>query len=361
VRWEFKHPVPFIRCREFLWQEGHTAFATKPEADEEVLQILDIYHRAYSELLAMPSVKGKKTEKEKFAGGLYTTTIEAFIPANGRGLQAATSHCLGQNFAKMFHIEFEDEKGTKQLAWQNSWGFTIRSIGAMVMVHGDNKGLVLPPRVAPIQVVIIPLYFANKDNTGVEKAVGELNAVLKAKGIRVRLDDRTNYNPGWKYNHWELKGVPIRVEVGPKDVEGGVCVLARRDNGAKEVVKQGELAEVVSQRLTEIQAALLEKATKERDEHIIKVTEWSGFVPALDQKSVVLTPWCDVTACEDDIKKRSAAESVKLAEEENTGFRLTGAAKSLCIPFNQPELPQGTKCFACGNLAKHWTLFGRSY
>jgi prolyl-tRNA synthetase len=359
VRWEFKHPVPFIRCREFLWQEGHTAFASKPEADEEVLQILDIYARVYSELLAMPCVKGRKSENEKFAGGLYTTTCETFIPANGRGLQGATSHCLGQNFAKMFHIEYEDDKGGKQLAWQNSWGLTIRVIGAMVMVHGDNKGLVMPPRVAPVQAVIIPLFFANKDNSGVEKVTKELLAALKAKGVRVTLDDRTNYNPGWKYNHWELKGVPVRIEVGPKDVETGNAVVARRDNGAKETVSQANVPDYVLTKLTEIQQALLERSTKERNEHMVKVTEWSKFVPTLDAKNTVLTPWCDRVECEKDVKKRSGEESKK--DEENTGFRLTGAAKTLCIPFDQPELAEGTKCFACGELAKKWTLFGRSY
>jgi len=306
-------------------------------------------------------VKGKKSEKEKFAGGLYTTTCEAFIPANGRGLQGATSHCLGQNFAKMFHIEFENDKGDKQLAWQNSWGITIRTLGAMVMVHGDNKGLVLPPRVAPLQAVIIPVYFANKDNGGVEKAVVEVLNALKARNIRVKLDDRTNYNPGWKYNHWELKGVPLRVEVGPKDVENGTVVVARRDTGAKEVVKQAELADAVLRLLDDIQAALLVKSTKERDDHVAQVTEWSQFVPALDARNIALCPWCEVTACEDDVKRRSAEESLKQKEEENSGFRLTGAAKTLCIPFNQPALPEGTKCFACNEKAKAWTLFGRSY
>jgi len=360
VRWEFKHPVPFIRCREFLWQEGHTAFASKPEADEEVLQILEIYARVYSELLSLPVVKGQKSEKEKFAGGLYTTTCEAFIPANGRGLQGATSHCLGQNFAKMFHIEFEDEKGGKQLAWQNSWGLTIRTLGAMVMVHGDNKGLVLPPRIAPLQAVIIPIF--TKDNTAVNKATAELLATLKSKGIRVQLDDRTLYSAGWKFNHWELKGVPIRIEVGPKDCENGTAVICRRDNGAKQVVAQAQLFEEVTKVLDDIQKSLLERSTKERDDHMVKVTEWEKFVPTLDDRNIVLTPWCDRTACEDDIKRRSAEESLKKsAGDENKGFRLTGAAKTLCIPFNQPELPEGTKCFACSESAKKWTLFGRSY
>jgi len=305
--------------------------------------------------------KGRKSEKEKFAGGLYTTTCEAFIPVNGRGLQGATSHCLGQNFAKMFHIEFENDKAEKQLAWQNSWGITIRTLGAMVLVHGDNKGLVLPPRIAPLQAVIIPVHFANKDSTGVDKAVVEVLEALKTRGIRAHLDDRTLYNPGWKYNHWELKGVPIRIEVGPKDVENKVVVLARRDTGAKETVPQDKVAEVVLERLQDIQKSLLERATQERDTHTVRVTEWSQFVPTLDGKNIALCPWCDRTSCEDDVKKRSGEESLKQKEEENTGFRLTGAAKTLCIPFNQPDLPEGTKCFSCNEPAKKWTLFGRSY
>jgi len=359
IRWEFKHPVPFIRCREFLWQEGHTAFASKPEADEEVLQILDIYSRVYSELLAMPVVKGMKSEKEKFAGGLYTTTCEAFIPANGRGLQGATSHCLGQNFAKMFHIEFENDKGEKQLAWQNSWGLTIRTIGALIMVHGDNQGLVLPPRVAPVQAVIIPIF--GKDNTGINRVAPELLKALKNADIRAQYDDRDNYNPGWKYNHWELRGVPLRIELGPRDIEAGTVVIVRRDGGGKETVAQADLVKIVTQRLDEMQAALLAKATAERDQHVIKVTEWSQFVPALDGKNITLCAWCDTTACEDAVKKKSGEESLKAKADEVTGFRLTGSAKTLCIPFAQPELPEGTKCFACENIAKKWTLFGRSY
>jgi len=361
VRWEFKHPVPFIRQREFLWQEGHTVFATKQEADEEVLQILDIYRRAYEEILAVPVTKGMKTEKEKFAGALYTTTIEAFIPVNGRGVQAATSHCLGQNFSKMFHIEFEDDKGAKQLAWQNSWGFTVRSIGISILVHGDDKGLVLAPKVAPYQAVIIPLHFAGKDTAPVDAAAKELLATLRAAGVRAHLDDRTTYNPGYKYNHWEMKGVPIRVEVGPKDVENKTVVICRRDSGEKETIQQAEIADKVKTRLDDIQKAIFAKALKERDEHVVVVRNWEQFVPALDGKNTCLCCYCDREACEDQIKKRSGEESKNKAEEEK-GFRLTGSAKTLCKPFTQPELPEGTMCFAgCGQPAVKWTLFGRSY
>ena len=224
VRWEFKHPQPFLRTREFLWQEGHTAFATKAEADKEVLQILDLYSQVFEGLLAVPVIKGKKTEKEKFAGGLYTTTLEAFIPTVGRGIQSCTSHCLGQNFSKMFKIQFEDENKEKQFAWQNSWGLTTRSIGIMVMIHGDDKGLVLPPEVAGIQVVIVPCGITAKttseEESSLHAAIQSVEAQLKQSGIKCRADLRDNYSPGWKFIHWELKGVPIRLEMGPRDIEG---------------------------------------------------------------------------------------------------------------------------------------------
>jgi prolyl-tRNA synthetase len=241
VRWEFKYPTPFIRSREFLWQEGHTAFATKEEADAEVLQILALYAQVYRELLAVPVIKGKKSAKEQFAGALYTTTVEAFIPETGKGIQGATSHCLGQNFSKMFGIEFETEEknetGTgakKAHAWQNSWGLTTRSLGVAIMTHSDDRGLVLPPRVAPKQCVIIPIPNAKTPpevHAAMLAKVGEFKAALEKQGVRVETDCRDNYTPGWKYNAWELKGVPVRVELGPRDMDGGVVVLARRDTG----------------------------------------------------------------------------------------------------------------------------------
>ena len=218
VRWEFKHPQPFLRTREFLWQEGHSAFATKAEADAEVLEILELYRRVYEEFLAVPVIKGRKSENEKFAGGLYTTTVEAFIPTSGRGIQGATSHCLGQNFAKMNDITFEDGKREKALVWQNSWGITTRTIGVMVMVHGDDKGLVLPPKVASFQVVIVPCGISASNEATVRDDVHatavRLRDELKAAGVRAHVDLRDNQTPGWKYNHWELKGVPLRLEVG---------------------------------------------------------------------------------------------------------------------------------------------------
>ncbi|GJP40264.1 hypothetical protein CLOM_g24547, partial [Closterium sp. NIES-68] len=348
VRWEFKHPTPFIRSREFLWQEGHTAFASKEEADVEVLAILELYRRIYEELLAVPVVKGVKSEREKFAGGLYTTTVEAFIPATGRGIQSATSHCLGQNFAKMFEIEFEDDKGAKQMVWQNSWGLSTRSIGVMVMVHSDDKGLVLPPNVAPIQAIVVPIPFKDADRAAVVAAAADVGSQLRAAGVRVKEDARDNYSPGFKYNFWELRGVPIRVELGPRDLANKQVVLVRRDTGAKESAPWEGLGERVKALLATIHADMLARATKERDESIVKITKWEEFMPAIDERKMVLAPWCDEEAVEEDVRKRSAAGE-------------GGSAKTLCMPFEQPELPEGTLCFASGKPAKKWALWGRSY
>lgn len=363
IRWEFKHPVPFLRTREFLWQEGHSAFATRPEAEAEVLEILEIYKRAYEELLAIPVTKGKKSEGEKFAGGFYTTTCEAFIPATGRGIQACTSHCLGQNFSKMFGIEFEGVDGTKQLAWQNSWGFTTRSIGVLIMVHGDNKGLVLPPRVAPTQVVVVPIPYSKgsgDDGALAKRAQTDIVDVLRKANVRTQLDARANYTPGWKYNHWEAKGVPVTIQFGPKDNDNGQCVAVRRDTGAKETIALAALATRLPALLQEIQDALLAKARAQREGRVTHIRQWEEFVPALDKGNLVLAPWCEAEKCEDSVKKRSG-EKKAANEAAEAGFRLTGAAKSLCIPFEQPALPTGAQCFACEAHAKSWTLFGRSY
>ncbi|KAK3278311.1 hypothetical protein CYMTET_13745 [Cymbomonas tetramitiformis] len=352
VRWEFKHPTPFIRSREFLWQEGHTAYATKPEADVEVRDILDLYKKVYEELLCVPVIQGVKSEKEKFAGGLYTTTVEAFIPMTGRGVQGGTSHCLGQNFAKMFGIEFEAVDGSRKKVWQNSWGLTTRTIGVMIMVHGDNKGLVLPPRVAPIQVVVINIPNAKlsaDDQKALAEGANGLADTLRGAGVRVKLDTRENYTPGWKYNHWELKGVPLRCEFGPRDMQSGNCVLVRRDTGAKEVVPVKDLGLKAQEILATMQKDLLAKAVAERNAEIETILEWKDFVPALDKKKMVLAPWCEDVDSEELVKKKS--------NEESDG----GAAKTLCIPFTQPPLPEGTKCFITGRPAKSWTLWGRSY
>lgn len=367
VRWEFKRPTPFLRSREFLWQEGHTVFTTLEEASEEVMTILDLYRQVYEDLLAVPVIKGRKSEKEKFPGGLYTTTVEAFIPASGRGIQAATSHCLGQNFSKMFDIQFENDQAKKEYAWQNSWGLTTRSIGVMTLIHGDNKGIVLPPRIAPLQAVIVPIYYKDKDNEALKKKGVELLDALKAKGFRVHFDSRENYNPGFKYNHWELKGVPVRLDLGPKDYENSTICIVRRDNGAKEFgITYDKLADKLHEVLEDIQKGLFEKAKKIRDERLYKVTKWEDFIPALDSKNIVLTPWCERGSCEDDVKvktgpKKEEEEKKEKSKNEEDFEPITGAAKTLCIPFDQNPLEEGTKCFHCGEKAKVWCLWGRSY
>nr|XP_030125004.3 bifunctional glutamate/proline--tRNA ligase isoform X5 [Taeniopygia guttata] len=362
VRWEFKHPQPFLRTREFLWQEGHTAFATYEEAAEEVLQILDLYARVYEDLLAIPVVKGRKTEKEKFAGGDYTTTLEAFISASGRAIQGATSHHLGQNFSKMFEIVFEDPKkpGEKQFAYQNSWGITTRTIGVMTMIHGDNMGLVLPPRVACIQVVIIPCGITNSlsegDREALLKKCNEYRSRLLAVNIRVRADLRDNYSPGWKFNHWELKGVPVRVEVGPRDMKSQQFVAVRRDTGQKLTLSEHEAEEKLKQILEEIHANLYSRASEDLKSHMVVASNMEDFQKELDSGKIVQIPFCGEIECEDWIKKTTARD-----QDLEPGAPSMGA-KSLCIPF-QPlrELQPGARCVCGKNPAKFYTLFGRSY
>jgi prolyl-tRNA synthetase len=365
VRWEFKYPTPFLRTREFLWQEGHTAHSTFEEADEMVMDALDWYRRVYEELLAVPVVPGFKTEKEKFAGGFRTTTVEAYIAGSGRAIQGATSHNLGQNFGKMFDITFQNDKGETQVAWQTSWGLTTRTIGVMVMVHGDDQGLVIPPRVAPLQVVIVPVISKKFPADVADPYCQAIVDELKEAEIRAKYDDRDSYNAGWKYNHWEQKGVPIRLEVGPKDYENKAVRLVIRHDGSKEDVPVADIGSCLKEKLEAIQASMFAKAKEARDSHVVKVTEWKDFVPNLEKHNLVLTPWCggEHEDWEDWVKKTSREESLKArgedVEDEKTATSV--AAKTLCIPFDQPELPQGTKCIASGMDATCWVLWGRSY
>uniref|UniRef100_A0A8C7GY78 Glutamyl-prolyl-tRNA synthetase 1 n=1 Tax=Oncorhynchus kisutch TaxID=8019 RepID=A0A8C7GY78_ONCKI len=362
VRWEFKHPQPFLRTREFLWQEGHTAFATKEEAAEEVLQILDLYARVYEELMAIPVVKGRKTEKEKFAGGDYTTTVEAFISASGRAIQGATSHHLGQNFSRMFNIEFEDPRkpGEKQLAYQNSWGITTRTIGVLTMVHGDNMGLVLPPRVACLQVIIIPCGItASLPEAEKESLLAQCSkylARLQRGETRVKADLRDNYSPGWKFNHWELKGVPIRLEVGPKDLKQGQCVAVRRDTGEKIILPEADTEKRLIQLLEDIQTNLFKRASDDLNKHMVVADSMELFQKDLDQGRIVQIPFCGGIECEDWIKKTTAKD-----QDLEPGAPSMGA-KSLCIPFNPLKpLQPGQMCVSGKEAAQYYTLFGRSY
>jgi len=367
VRWEFKHPQPFLRTREFLWQEGHTAHLTYEEADAEVLQILEWYAGVYEELLAVPVVRGKKTEKEKFAGGLYTTTVEGYIPATGRGIQGGTSHNLGQNFSKMFNISVENPEGPdkpKLFAWQNSWGLSTRVIGVMVMIHSDNKGLVIPPRVAENQAVVIPVGVTAKTSKEQENAIydgaKEIENRLLKSGIRAIGDYRSNYSPGWKFSDWELKGLPIRLEFGPKDLEKKQVTVVRRNDSKKYTVLLDELETKIPEILDELHQDLYNKAKDSFDTHKVVVEEWKDFVPALNAKNVILAPWCGVMECEEDIKDASAKKDDGEDEEVDEKAPSMGA-KSLCIPFEQPTLKPGQKCVRCGQKAINYTLFGRSY
>uniref|UniRef100_A0A8C6XV66 Bifunctional glutamate/proline--tRNA ligase n=1 Tax=Naja naja TaxID=35670 RepID=A0A8C6XV66_NAJNA len=362
VRWEFKHPQPFLRTREFLWQEGHTAFSTYEEAAEEVLQILDLYARVYEELLAIPVVKGRKTEKEKFAGGDYTTTVEAFISASGRAIQGATSHHLGQNFSKMFEIVFEDPRipGEKQFAYQNSWGLTTRTIGVMTMIHGDNMGLMLPPRVACFQVVIIPCGITNslleEEKEALLTKCNEYCKRLRKANIRVRTDLRENYSPGWKFNHWELKGVPVRLEVGPRDMKNHQFVAVRRDTGEKLSFSESEAVDQLSHVLEEIHLNLYNRAAEDLKSHMVVANSMEEFQKELDSGKIVQIPFCGEIECEDWIKKATARD-----QDLEPGAPSMGA-KSLCIPFKPLcELQNGARCVCDKNPAKFYTLFGRSY
>eukprot|EP00201_Polytomella_parva_P015437 CAMPEP_0175051124 /NCGR_PEP_ID=MMETSP0052_2-20121109/7623_1 /TAXON_ID=51329 ORGANISM="Polytomella parva, Strain SAG 63-3" /NCGR_SAMPLE_ID=MMETSP0052_2 /ASSEMBLY_ACC=CAM_ASM_000194 /LENGTH=503 /DNA_ID=CAMNT_0016315369 /DNA_START=142 /DNA_END=1653 /DNA_ORIENTATION=+ len=351
VRWEFKYPTPFIRSREFLWQEGHTAFATQAEAEAEVLEILELYRQVYEDLLAVPVVKGRKSRKEQFAGALYTTTVEAFIPETGKAIQGATSHCLGQNFSKMFNIEYESEDKSKQLVWQNSWGITTRSIGVMLMTHSDDKGLVLPPKVAETQAVIIPIPRNNTPKEVQEKMLAkitEIKSQLEKAGVRTITDTRENYTPGWKFNHHELHGVCLRIEVGPKDMENESVVVCRRDTGDKQFISWADVAEKIPALLVTMQEEMLGAARLKHKACMEVVSTWDEFMTAINNKHMALAPWADEVEVEEDVKKRSAVG------------KLTGA-KTLCIPFEQPELPEGAVCFASGKPAKNWALWGRSY
>ncbi|KAH3662076.1 hypothetical protein OGAPHI_006257 [Ogataea philodendri] len=367
VRWEFKHPQPFLRTREFLWQEGHTAHLTEEEAGKQVRLILDLYAGVYEELLAVPVIKGVKTENEKFAGGLYTTTCEGYIPTSGRGIQGATSHHLGQNFSKMFGISVENPLGPehpKIFANQTSWGLSTRVIGVMVMIHSDNKGLVIPPRVSQNQVVIIPVGITNKTTKEVEeklyKTCSELKEQLSASEVRTITDFRTNYSPGWKFSDWELKGVPIRLEVGPKDLAKNSALAVRRDTGEKVSVSLDSIKTDIPKLLETIQQSLYQNAKDKFDTHRKIVTEWKDFVPTLNKKNVILAPWCGDADCEDDIKDSSAKKDS--GEEFETDEKAPSmGAKSLCIPFDQPELKEGQKCVKCDKPAINFTMFGRSY
>ena len=337
IRWEVSDVKLFLRSREFLWQEGHCVYGTEEECDKETLAYLNEYKKLCEELLALPVLIGKKTEKEKFAGAKYTTTIEAFMP-DGKALQCGTSHNLGQDFAKAFGISYLGKDGEKYLPWQSSWGFSTRLIGAMVMTHSDDKGLVLPPRIAPIQIVIVPI-FKEENKDEVMKKAKELKSGLR--DYSVELDDREGYTPGWKFNEWELKGIPLRIEIGPKDIEKEQAVFARRDTGKKEFVKIKVLKEEAEKILSEIQKSLLHKAKEYLESSIKSARTWEEFKKITGNKQIAKADFCGRIECEDEIKSE------------------TGGVTSRCLPFEQDE--KVGKCVKCHKDAEHSAYFGKSY
>jgi bifunctional glutamyl/prolyl-tRNA synthetase len=374
VRWEFKNPQPFLRTREFLWQEGHSAFATKEEAVEEVYEILEYYRRVYEELLAIPVIPGRKSEREKFPGAEFTTTVEAYVPLSGRGIQGATSHYLGQNFSRMFDIVIENasDPSGKSFVHQNSWGISTRTIGVVAMVHGDNQGIILPPRVSRFQAVIIPCGITAKlneeDKNNLLKKCQQLAKELRsytcngphASPLRVHVDVRDNYSPGWKFNHWEMYGVPIRIEIGPKDMAQKQVTVVRRDNGEKQSYSEENLGATIYDVLNRVQEDLYQKAKTVRDANlvILDTRDFERFCHELDNKKIIMAPFCGNPDCEASIKDLSARNAV--VEE---GAPAMGA-KTLCIPEKQPkELAADAQCIhpTCQGKPLHFALFGRSY
>jgi prolyl-tRNA synthetase len=304
VRWE-KVTRPFLRTTEFLWQEGHTAHETAEEAEAETLKILDLYADVCETLLAMPVVKGRKSESEKFAGALRTYSIEALM-GDGRALQAGTSHNLGQNFAKAFDITFQARDKSVQHVWGTSWGVTTRLIGAVIMTHGDDSGLILPPRVAPYQVVIVPIGRDNWRETVLPRAQ-DLQRQLRQSGIRVTLDERDE-RPGWKFSEWELRGVPLRLEIGPRDIEKSQVLLARRDTREKIAAPMDTLAATVAELLEDIQRTLLERALRFREERTQRVDKYDEFKTVMEGRpGFVIAPWCGLAECEAQIKAETQA------------------------------------------------------
>lgn len=340
VRWETKATKPFLRTREFLWQEGHTAHSTKQEAEREVIDILNEYRDIMESYLAIPVLVGVKTESEKFAGALETTTLEAMMP-DGRALQMGTSHNLGNNFAKVFGIKFIGEDEKEHEVWQTSWGISTRLIGALVMVHGDDKGLVVPPKVASVQVVIIPISYKNVDSNAILRKAEEILKELKANSISAVCDDRTEYTPGWKFNDWELKGVPLRIEIGPRDLKNKQLTVARRDTYQKVIIEEKEAVKETKTLLEEIQNNLYSKARKTLEEKTTLVKDYREFKKTLKEKGGFLrTSWCGSSECEENIK-----------EETGATIRLR--------PFTKEEAR--SNCVCCGRKAVEMVYFARSY
>jgi prolyl-tRNA synthetase len=339
VRWEMRTRL-FLRTTEFLWQEGHTAHATEEEAEREAMQMLDVYTTFAEEFMAVPVVRGVKTEREKFAGADHTYCIEALMQDN-KALQAGTSHHLGQNFAKAFELKFQDQNGEWQHAWNTSWGTTTRLIGAQVMVHSDDNGLVLPPKLAPVQVAVVPIWKGKDPKSDILEAAQKVRDALVGAGLRVELDDRDNLSPGFKFHEWELLGVPLRIELGPKDLEKGTVVAARRQDREKTFLKMDEVAARVPELLDGAQALLFETAKGRRDAATFEVDDYDEFKAKNDDPGgFLLAHWCGSGNCEERVQ-----------EETKATIR--------CLALDQPE--ESGKCILCGEASSKRAHFAKGY
>ena len=340
VRWEMRTRL-FLRTAEFLWQEGHTAHATSEEAMEETLKMLDVYVDFAQNEAAIPVIPGRKSDAEKFAGAVNSYTIEAMM-GDRRALQSGTSHYMGQNFSKAFDIQYLDQNNELQHCWTTSWGVSTRMVGAIIMTHGDDKGLVLPPRLAPIQAVIVPIYKTDEERASVFASAEEVLKSLQAAGIRVKLDSREEMTPGWKFNDWEMRGVPLRIEIGPRDVANKSVVLARRDipgRDGKSFAEWAGLELAVSEMLVTIQQALFDKALKFREEHTHRPETFEEFKSAVEDGFAQVW-WCGNPDCDDKIKEDTKASN-------------------RCIPLDQPG---GTgKCIVCGSESTEQAVYARAY
>jgi len=339
LRAEIKGTKPFLRTSEFLWQEGHTVHATKDEAEKEVADILELYKKTIEEELAVPVITGKKSEKDKFVGAIYTDTLESLMP-DGKALQMGTSHFLGENFSKPFDVKYLDDNNTETFAWQTSWGVSWRLIGGMIMTHGDDKGLVLPPKIAPIQVVIIPIYYSDDEKGNVIQKANQIKDDLSKINLRVHLDDRDQLTPGFKFNDWEMKGIPIRIEIGPKDIAKNQLVLAKRHNQTKTSIDINSFSEKISSELKNIQKEMFDAAKKILDERVVRVSEYQQFKKELEGGKMIDCSWCGNQTCEDKIKEETSAD-----------LRV--------IPFNRQQ--KSETCIYCKNSGTTNVLFAKGY
>ena len=339
LRAEIKATKPFIRTSEFLWQEGHTVHATEEEAEQEVLTILGIYKDLVENYLAVPAMTGFKSDREKFVGAKYTTSLEGLM-ADGKALQMGTSHFLAQNFSKPFDIKYLGKDTKEHFAWQTSWGVSWRLIGALIMVHGDDKGLVLPPKIAPTQIVIVPIH-RDKDALAVKAKAAEIESELKGAGIRAHMDGRDEFTSGWKFNEWEMKGVPLRINIGSRDIDKGQVEFVRRDTKEKMTFDRAKLVDTANSLLSKIQSSLLIKAKAFLDANISRPTRYEEFKSIIDGRGgFIMAGWCGREACENSIKEETGAD-----------IRV--------LPFDQHDKPKN--CIYCGQESKNKAIFARAY